>query len=192
MDERQTERLRLRDTMGICQNRYSLPDVADQYLKLFELAKKLYESVNLTDLKYNKRFDEVMERLGELEKIAQPLIVAAATDKPDQLPKKKRGGSRPGAGRPGKGYERRKHTISLPPEYWEKFDDLVERSQTEQAALIRSMMTAIIDQVKGLDDEIACPVCAGSGAIQPKAISTEIVCPGCNGAKKLQQIKLNF
>lgn len=193
MDDRHEKRWILRDIMDMCQNRYRLPELANEYQNLFELAKKLYSSVNLTDFKYEKRFVEVTTRYEELENLARPLTAAA--EKPVQLPKKKRGGKRDGAGRPGKGYERRKPTLSLPPEYWQMFDALAERTQTEQAALIRGMMISVLDglSVHGAFedvDEIACPVCSGAGTIQPKALPAAIVCPGCNGAKQLQQIKL--
>jgi hypothetical protein len=107
-------------------------------------------------------------------------------------PKKQRGGARIGAGRKGKGYVRRKMTVSLPPEYWEKFDSMTAYLQQDQAALVRSMMMAFIDQWSNESDLVDCPVCSGQGEIQPKALPSAIVCPGCSGAKKLQQVKIKI
>lgn len=190
-DERRVQRLRLRDIMSICQNRYLLPDLAGNYLKLFDLAKTLYDSVSLTDFKYNKRFDEIITRLGELEEQARPFLAAAAAEPPAQ-PKKQRGGFRPGAGRPGKGYERRKPTLSLPPEYWKQFDDLAALIESDQAGLIRSIMMTVLDGIAANTHTIVCPVCAGGGSIQPKALPEAIVCPGCNGEGELKQILMNL
>lgn len=181
----------IRDVMAICQNRYLLPEMAGDYHKLFDLAKKLYDSVNLTEFKYNKRYDEVLMKLGELEEQARPILAAAAAEPPEQ-PKKQRGGFRPGAGRPGKGYERRKPTLSLPPEYWKQFDELAALIESDQAGLIRSIMMTVLDGIAANTQTIVCPVCAGVGSIQPKALPEAIVCPGCNGEGELKQILMNL
>jgi hypothetical protein len=125
---------------------------------------------------------------------------------PEDLPKKKRGGARSGAGRKGKGYIRRKITLSLPPGYWEMFDTMTDHLKQDKAALIRSMMITFIDHMNeqgttmtGLYNEkfkefdyVICPVCAGDGEIQPKDAPAPIVCPGCDGVKQLKQVKIKM
>ncbi len=193
MDERQEKRRMVRDIMSVCQSRYVLPELAGEYLKLYELAKKLYDAVNLTDLKFDKRYWEVIDRFNELEERSAVLRKQDAPPAdPPEPPKKKRGGMRAGAGRKGKGYVRRKTTISLPPEYWEMFDTMAEHLEMDQAALIREMITTAIDDHMDGQDYVTCPVCDGAGEIQPKKSAEPVVCTGCDGKKKLQQGKLRM
>ncbi|MED4600100.1 hypothetical protein P9314_05170 [Paenibacillus validus] len=187
--------------------RYNLPELANEYMKLFEKAKKLYDTVNLTDFKYTKRFDEIIDRMKELEHQAKDLLpVEAAADPAPQPVKKQRGGKRDGAGRKGKGYIRRKPTISMDPVYWEMFDTMAGHFKMDQAALIRAMMQTFIDHYneQGMTitgfydpkfsefDYVLCPVCSGYGEIDPKGAAAPILCPGCSGEKLLKQVKLKM
>lgn len=188
-----TQRQRLHALKQAAQARYALPDLGPKYQDVYEKAEKLLKARRISEKAHTEKFEMIIAEMRGLEQLAAERLQKSpepVEERSAPIVKRKRGGRRAGAGRKGHGLVRRNLTLGLPPGYWETIDRLQETSGRDLTGLIRSIVVASVDAIeRGGIDEVVCPVCDGSGAIQPGRSGKTIVCPRCEGEKRLKQIK---